>query len=125
MFGETGLVLESTLDAMRENLSTLKQLGESLELIKKAVTENYTATNDNNERVGKLLTKVEAYFAPPASITITERNRMSVSEPPVVAGGPHSLSIRSAEEIGPRGLPPHSAESLRRSVPPLLIILSE
>jgi len=63
MFGETGLVLESTLDAMRENLSILKQLSETLELIKNAVIENYIATNDNNERLGKLLTKVEAYFS--------------------------------------------------------------
>jgi hypothetical protein len=62
MFGETGKVLESTLETLRENLSIVKELGESLELIKKAVTENYTATNDNNERLALLLTQVEAYF---------------------------------------------------------------
>ena len=62
MFGETGRVLENIMEAMRENLSTLKAVSESLALMKNAVTENYAATNDNNERLAKLLTKVEAYF---------------------------------------------------------------
>ncbi len=49
-------------DEMHANLDIVKQLNQSLEAIKKAVTENYVATQENNERIEKLLTKVEAYF---------------------------------------------------------------
>lgn len=49
-------------DEMHANLAIVKQLSESLEAIKKAVTDNYVATDENNVRIEKLLTKVEAYF---------------------------------------------------------------
>lgn len=61
-FGSWSEVFKAVHSGMQEELSIVKQLNESLEAIKKAITDNYIATNENNERIEKLLTKVEAYF---------------------------------------------------------------
>ena len=61
-FGGWSKVFKAVHEGMQEELAIVKQLNESLEAIKKAITDNYVATNENNERIEKLLTKVEAYF---------------------------------------------------------------
>ena len=61
-FGGWSQVFKAIHEGMQEELAIVKQLNESLEAIKKAITDNYHATNENNERIEKLLTKVEAYF---------------------------------------------------------------
>jgi hypothetical protein len=61
-FGGWSGVFKGIHEAMQEELTIVKQLDETLTAMKKAITDNYVATNENNERIEKLLTKVEAYF---------------------------------------------------------------
>lgn len=62
IFGETSDLLRSVQDAMRENLNIMTELTKSVEAVTKAVIENYAATHANNDRLERLLTKVETYF---------------------------------------------------------------
>ena len=55
-------VFEGIQGEMRANLEIIRQLDETLSAMKKVITDNYVATNENNERMAKLLSKVEAYF---------------------------------------------------------------
>jgi hypothetical protein len=61
-FGSMQEVFTATQEAMHEELIIVKQLNETLTAMRKVITDNYVATNINNERMEKLLTKVEAYF---------------------------------------------------------------
>jgi hypothetical protein len=61
-FGSMKDVFASLHDAMREQSKIITQLDETLTAMKKVMTENYHSTDVNNERMEKLLAKVEAYF---------------------------------------------------------------
>lgn len=61
-FGGWSEVFKAVHAGMQEELTIVKQLDETLTAMKQAITDNYVATNENNERIEKLLMKVEAYF---------------------------------------------------------------
>jgi|SRR4051812_36959914 hypothetical protein len=52
----------STRDLMNEQMDLHKESLEIFKSISKAVTDSAVSTNENNERLGKLITKFESYF---------------------------------------------------------------
>ena len=52
----------STRDLMQEQMDLHKQSLEALKALSKALAESTVSTNENNERIDRLLLKVENYF---------------------------------------------------------------